>query len=330
MAANPKSLDVAEKKAEIVEQYHVYHAEAKVLSGELEHPIKQPLENYGRVVLEKTRREGHFSEFVQQTSVDGLISFRSGHTHVSGSHLKNKKDLWCNDHSGWVTLSTSVSEGLNILEVITADRVVSQVSTEHPQVDGHIPKVTFLGTRFENLRVAGYPVQLELDLGFFGNRPAGDQSYLYDSGFLDKVATQLGTIIGADGLPKPLETQYTAELAHIDDLKKGTNGNANSTRPGNSKVQCSLVKSIEPIPGAKIFGNLIFIPDFGTVSVAEVEVGVDTSYDTFSKPSSSGSGNGKSSISNYFTLHMLNMKLGCIGAANVQVATASSNGQTKP
>jgi len=152
MATMPKP---SAEPVPVLERYHVYHAEAHILSGHLEHPIQQPIEHYGNVVLEKTRREGLFTESVGETSVEGLISFKSGHTRVSGSQLRNKTDLWGNDHSGWVTQSTSVLEGFNVVDVITADRVVAQVSTEHPMIYGHVPKVTFLGTRFENLRVAG-------------------------------------------------------------------------------------------------------------------------------------------------------------------------------
>ena len=77
-------------------------------------------------------------------------------------------------HHGWVTLSTSIMEGLNVFEVITADRVVSQVSTEHlparsPGKDpDHVPRVTFVGSQFKNLRVGGLPVKLTLDLGICG------------------------------------------------------------------------------------------------------------------------------------------------------------------
>ena len=81
-----------------------------------------------------------FRQSVEETSLEGLISFKAGHTRASGTKIE-KKDLWGNDHSGWVTLSTSVIEGLNVFEVITADRVVAQVSTEHAMEKGHVPKV---------------------------------------------------------------------------------------------------------------------------------------------------------------------------------------------
>jgi len=327
MAANPKP---PVEPGSGVERYHVYHAEAHVLSGNLKHPIDQPIEHQARVVLEKTRLDGHIAQSVDETTLEGLISFKAGHSHASGSKIA-KKDMWGNDHSGWVTLSTSVLEGLNVFEVITADRVVAQVSTEHAMKHGHVPKVTFLGTRFENLRVGGYPVQVKLDLAICGDKPEGDQPYLHDGGFLDRVQRQLARIAGAKGLPESLEQQYDARIAYIDDLKKRANGRAKGKQNGYSKLQCSLVKSIGPIPipGVKTFGNIIFIPDFGTVSLGEVEVGIEPSYDGSSDKAGSGSPP-QPSASNYFTLNMLNMHLGCIGGGNVVAGSATSNGHTRP
>jgi hypothetical protein len=315
----------------VLERYHVYHAAAHILSGDLEHPIKQPIEHYGNVVLQKTRRESLFTESVGETSVEGLISFNAGHTRVIGSQLRNKKDLWGNDHSGWVTQSTSVLEEFNVGDVITADRVVAQVSTEHSLTYGHVPKVTFLGTRFENLRLSGYPVQLELDLGICGKRPEGDVPYLEDGGFLDRVQGQLNGIADAEGLPDVLEKQYDAKIAYIDDLRKRATGGSNGGRKGYSKLQCSLVKSIGPIPipGVRVFGNMIFIPDFGTVALAEVEVGISAGDGGFPDNSENGSSSEPNGGS-YFTLHMLNMRLGCPLVGTTQAATATVNGNTHP
>ena len=51
MAANPKS-PVAPRPS--LERYHVYHAEAHVLSGNLKHPVDQPIEHHAHVVLKNT------------------------------------------------------------------------------------------------------------------------------------------------------------------------------------------------------------------------------------------------------------------------------------
>jgi len=315
-----------------MKRYHVFHAGAHILSGELEHPIKQPIEHYGNVVIEKTRRESLFTESVGETSVEGLISFKAGHTRVIGSQLTKKKDIWGNEHSGWVTQSTSVLEGFNVGDVITADRVVAQVSAEHPLTyPGHVPKVTFLGTRFENLQVAGYPVQLELNLGFCGNTPEGDRPYLEDIGFLDRVQGQLNSIEDKERLPQVLKKQYDDTIADINSLKRLAKGGSNGGRTGNSKLQCSLIKSIAPIPipGVKVFGNTIFIPNFGTVSLAEVEVGIEAADGGFSEESRDGSSS-EPGGSSYFTLRMLNMRLGCPLVGTTTASTTTVNGRTQP
>jgi hypothetical protein len=326
MAANPRS---PVETGSVLEQYHIYHAEAHILSGHLEHPIKQPVEDYGRVVLENTRRESLITQSVGETRVEGLISFKSGHTRVIGSQIKSKTDIFGNDHAGWVTLSSSAVEGLNVVDVVTADRVVAQVSTEHPMINGHVPKVTFIGTSFENLRIGGFPVQVELDLGVCGNKPEGDRPYLEDRGFLDRVERQYESIASTKGLPDNMEKQYDAKIAYIDDLKKRANGRKNGDRNGYSKLQCSLVKSIGPIPipGVRTFGNIIFIPNFGTVALAEIEVGVGPSHSDL--PHKIGS-SAEPSDSNYFTLKMLEMHLGCPVAGALIVPSVSSNGQTAP
>ena len=195
MAANPKSLDTDSRLA----YTHFYHAEAHVFSSKLDHPIRQPLESYGRVVLEKSRRQSHIAQKIGETSIEGLISFKSGHTRVIGAQIKNKTDVFGDDHAGWVTMSTAVLEGLNVVDILTADRVVAAVSTEHPLNDGDVPKVTFLGSRFENLRIGGYPVEVEIDLGICGNKPPEDRPYLADDDFLGRVSRQLEDTASAKG-----------------------------------------------------------------------------------------------------------------------------------
>jgi len=331
MAANPKS---PVESGPVLERSHVYHAEAYVLNGHLEHPIKQPIEPYGRVTLE-TRRESLITQSVGETSVEGLISFKSGHTRVIGTQVKHKTDIFGNDHAGWVTLSTSVLEGFNVVDILTADRVVAQVSTEHPMTQGHVPKVTFLGTRFENLRIGGYPVEVELDLGICGSKPEGDRPYLEDIDFLKRVERQLDGIADAKGLPETLEKKCSAEIAYIEDLKQRANGDSDSSakggRNGYSKLQCSLVKSIGPIPipGVRTFGNLIFIPNFGTVALAELEVGIGHGHGEFSEKSRDGS-SAQPSDSNYFTLNMLGMQLGCPVGGKAAGGGVTANGRTSP
>lgn len=329
MSANPKPLVGSDVDSG---QYHVYHADAQVLSGQLERPIQQQIEHYGRVVLENTRRDGIVTQSVGATNVKGLISFKSGHTRVLGSQVHRKVDLMGNDHSGWITLSTAVLEGFNVLDMITADRVVAQVSTRHPLKEGHVPTVTFLGSRFENLEIAGQRVTVHLNLDICGNKPADDRPYLQDINFLNRVQSQIEELKGSAGtLPEGLEEKYRAEVTCIDDLKKNANGGVKGEPSGYSKLQCTLIKSIDPIdvPGVEIFGNVIFVPNFGTVTLGEVEVGTRAAHTDFRHRKGDASSTDPTD-SNYFTLHMIKMQLGCPTGGGVNGPTVNANGHHGP
>jgi len=289
------------------EHSHDYHAEAHVLSGELERPVEQKIEQHAPVAL-KDRRGGHLTRFAEAVSIEGLIAFSKGHTRVSGARARK--------HNGWITIATSVVEGLNVFEIITADRIVSQVSTDHAYDNGHVPRVTFLGTQFRGLRVSGFEVKLNLNLTFCGaDKPANNRTYLRDSKFLNAVKTQTEVITTATALPEEFKEPYNKNLAHTKRLLEVCEANEQNSR---APVTCSLVQSIDPIPieGVQTFGHLILIPEFGVVALGEVEVGDNAAPGN--KPSP------------YFDLTGIRMKLGCVGHGNASAAKATANGTTRP
>jgi hypothetical protein len=286
---------------------HDYHAAAHVLSGALQRPIEQKIEQHAPVTL-KDRRGGHLTRFAEEVSIEGLITFAKGHTRVSGARSAK--------HNGWVTLSTSVLEGLNVFEIITADRVVSQVSTDHAYKDGHIPRVTFLGTQFTNLQVSGFPLTLTVNLGIFGDKPANDRSYFQDVKFLTQVKDQTQAIADANGLPKEIKAQYDKKLAYINQLISASKA---SDQGKHEPITCSLVQHIDPIPipGLQIFGHILVIPEFGVVSLGEVEVG-EKIYDGAVRPDV------------YFAMTGIQMFLGCVGHGTASAATVAANGRHYP
>jgi hypothetical protein len=310
-----------------IRRAHEFHAEAHVLSGELQRPIQQKIEPHVPVAL-KDERGGHLTRFTEDVSIEGLITFESGHTRVSGS--KSLK------HHGWVTLSTSILQGLNVFEIITADRVVAQVSTDHPYEFGHVPHVSFLGTKFENLQVGGYPLKAILNLNACGKKPDKDRSYLTNTALLKDVEKRTASIAKASFLPETLRTQYDERLREVDDILAG-NIEPRNGKP--AKFTCSLIESIDikgiPIPGLETVGNLLVIPNFGAVALAEIEIGVERAmpnngFKRHATESKGLSNNGNSRLSNYFQLKMLNMELGCLGHGSISANTVKSNGNTYP
>src|SRR5260370_9330997 len=158
-----------------------FHAEAHAFSGKLILPFEQQIKEQAFVKLEgqledlpdeERAQRNYFSQHAKDFRLEGIISYTAAHTQVSG-HTSDKHD------GASVTLATSVVEDLNVLNVVTADRVVAQISTTHfPGEDS--PHVTFLGTHFENLSIARHKAEPYLKLDLTGQRPAGKATMSVD------------------------------------------------------------------------------------------------------------------------------------------------------
>lgn len=272
---------------------HTYHADAIILDGHLRLPVEKQIKPLG--VLSLPERGGYRSERVENFHLDEVISYRSAYTQVAGNH-DVKPGL------GWATLTTVVIEDLNILEVITADRIVGQIITDSPLL-GYVPSVSFLGTRFDNLRIAGHPVKLDLDPHVLGSKPADDGPYSLDPAVIARVSAQYQRIRHSD-LPADLQERYNS---------------LSSTLGSREAVECSLVNQAAGAYPGQTFGNVIRIPHFGTVTLGKLTV----THEDF---------NPGTDIPEITTvrLTMLDLNLGCAIEGNVGVGTGSINGKTVP
>jgi len=263
-----------------VNRKHHFHAESTVLHADLKHPLHQEIKPQAFVKL--SEGGGYLSEHSQDFRVEGVVSYEKAYTHVAGHRSSKTK-------GGWITLVTSAVENLNILDVVTADRVVAQISTNHPD-EGYIPGVTFLGTRFENLRIAGEPVTAKLNINILGPKPANDGLYLEDSAFLKQA-----------GLTSPPPGVGDEWKKHIEARKAGK-----ETPKPNAAVNCSLATGVTAGPW-KTSGNMIDVPDFGKVFLAELKVECET-----------------------FHLTMIRLDMGCLAAGIMTVGGEITNGHTYP
>jgi hypothetical protein len=276
------------------EPEHTFYATAHVLSANLEHPVTREVEREAHVRLHP---DGTYKfQPSGPLRLEGIIAYESGYTQVGG-HKSPKEG------HGFVTLTTSVVEGLNILDVLTADRVVGQISTEHPVWDPrqplHVPTVTFLGTRFENLRIDGHEVELETQLDILGPEPVDDKSYHENEGVLRRVFEHYTRIKGTDW---------------AKDEKRGWN-----QAPGQpyGDMKCSLVRQIHKTPGTPV-GHVIDLPHFGKIFLAEL---------TVNRKKAEPSNNGKPNPEKYhFTLEMIRVELGCLAQGTATAGALSSNG----
>jgi len=276
------------------QRYHEYYAEAVALSGSLRLPLIQ--EVCPPTFVKLNERGGYLSQHAENYRLGGAVSFRSAYTQVAG----NPSDK---AGHGWNTLTTAVVEGLNVLDIVTADRIVCQISTDHPLV-GYVPAVTFLGTRFENLRIAGHTLKVDLDLNLLGDKPKNDGSYTSNRDFIKRIAAQRDHIQGQKNLPTEISTRYN-RLPAIS-AKQG-------------KIECSLVNQTEGGFTGRCFGNALDVPHFGKIYLATLLLEQED-FD-----SSTGSPK-KTTI----TLNMIEMAMGCVGGGGIVGGGGKTNGGTVP
>jgi hypothetical protein len=274
---------------------HHYNAEAAVLSGHLRLPIAQDVLPQTHAALPE--EGGYFSQRAEKYRLESIISMTSSYTHVTGNRSSKPGQ-------GWTTLTTTVIENLNVMEVVTADRIVGQIITEHPLV-GYVPTINFLGTRFENLRIAGFPVDLDLDLNMIGGKPANDAAYTQDSGLIARVKSMLSRVGDHEALPDALRERYNQLSSTLGSPQE--------------EVECSLVKTATgAFPGTSS-GHVIRIHDFGTIVLGKVTI----RHEDF-KPGTS--------IPRKTTvrLSMIDFHFGCAIDGDTSVGTGSTNGGTSP
>jgi len=224
---------------------HVYDATAYVFSAELQQPIQRTVGKQSFVDLPAAG--GYRFERAEPFRLEGIVSHEGGYSQVAG--------FQGSDGLGAITLATSVLEGVNILDVLTADRVVAQITSEHA-VGASVPSVSFLGTRFENLRIAGQKIEIDPQLDILGPKPKGDESYFNDGGVFSRIAHQYANIKRMTGLPQWASDQFNWDPAEAQ---------------SQNDLNCSLVNGVSGAPG-KSYGHVIDIPFFGKIFLAELSV----------------------------------------------------------
>ena len=271
---------------------HYYHADSNAVGGHIETPIKQMIAPVAPQSLPPVG--GYASSRAEKYHLEGIFSYESASTQVAGS-ISHKT-------GGWTTLATAVVEGVNILNVLTAERIVAQIATEHP-VDGYVPTVTFVGTQFKKLCISGCEVEPVLDtevcgptleMGMFPKTAVFD-----DDRFLQKSSSQYYKMNDEKSLPGWVKNRTIPGWVR----ERYTWDNAQLRQRG--AVLCSLVTHVNKEFPGRPFGHVLEIPDIGKVFLGEflvdhntfrligmrVELGCTTHGSlSFSSPSVEGTG----------------------------------------
>src|SRR5271156_4144904 len=236
-----------------VKKTYYFHAEANPLGGYIEKPFQKHLPSQSSASLPAVG--GHVSNRSEEFNFEEIVSCRSAYSRISGGQE--------GEDGSWWTLVTSVIEGLNILEVITADRVVAQISVEHP-VDG-LPQISFTGSRFEGLQIGGRDASPAPNPGLLAYAPgAGPAQHRITWPLFQETGSRQ-----AAKLIKSVEADKDRGAFRWISERYGWMGS--KRKPGAPEsVLCSLVENVDgEIPG-KPFGHVVDIPHFGRVIFGEV------------------------------------------------------------
>jgi hypothetical protein len=274
---------------------HYYHADASALGGHIRRPFDKRIPVQAAVSLPPVGGfvEAHGHKDPKDADVNSIVSFEAAYSHVSGS--VSKKD------GAVTTMVTSTVEKFNVLDTFTADRLVAQISLDHPP-EGYIPRVSLIGTQFENVRIGGNRVEIILDLDICRHGNQGDypdQRCMRDQQFLTKVEQQYRRITDPASMPDWIAERTIP--AWVTDRYKWDNSDEKLSEKGY--VLCSIVKEIRGKFPGKHYHNIIEIPEFGKIFLGELFVDYGS-----------------------FRLIMVRMELGSPTEACVSAAVGKANG----
>ncbi len=268
-----------------------YDADASSLGGFIEKPFQEIIPSRASVSLPAVG--GYATTRTEAFNFKEIVSCRSAYTRVSGRTIE--------EGGPWSTQVTSVIEGLNILEILTAERIVAQISVEHSR-EGGPSRISFAGTHFGKLRVGGQDVCPMLNSNLFA---VGNEA--------DNVSSR-GT------WPALLNAGQEQARKLVQNVAESTDRNAYEwvlQRYGwmESKrelqkdgcVLCSLVDGIEGTVPGKTLSHFVEIPDFGRIFLGEI----------LAFPRS-------------IQLTMVRAELGCNVHGKISAAVAHINGSTMP
>jgi hypothetical protein len=274
-----------------VKKVFYFHADANSLGGYLEDPFRA-IPSQASVSLPGVG--GYASVRANEFKFEDVISCRSTYTHVAGRALKT--------NGPWTARVTAVAEGINILNVLTADRGVARVFVDHPE-DGGPPKISFAGSHFNNLRFLGKPVELNLNSTLLPTHHRAGDAYNEDESFAPEIEWQALWEV-AQRQSAALRDCPGAPAWAVD--RYGWMAGKQSL-DGVSCAICSLIDRIEPADGAPSYGHFLEVPDIGRFFFAEAMI----------MPQS-------------IQLTMFRAELGCTTKGAVSIATSRTNGSSYP
>jgi hypothetical protein len=183
----------------------------------------------------------------ERFTLDEIVSCSSAYSRVTGQE--------CGEDDGSAILVTAVIEDLNILEVVRADRIVTQLLITLPAEPGSIG-ISIAGTAFQGLRLAGRKCDVELKDALGGRLTC-------------EAVREAGRAQGETLLRDFKDGSENARQWVNQRHRRMT-----STPPasGGGYALASVVDSVPASGGCRSHGHIVDIPDFGQFIFGELSL----------------------------------------------------------
>jgi len=266
-------------------RFYTFRADANALGGFLTKPVEKNIPTLAPVSLPAVG--GVATARSEAFNLEEIVSCTSAYSRVSGREHAN----------GSISiLVASVVEGLNILEVVRAERIVAQVSILIPADNGPL-KFSLAGSGFEGLRLAGRDAGPTMRPELFqphSGQNSHEPSHTWES-IYDDAQAQAQKVIGYFSK----RGQDAAEWA------KSRHGWMNKSRAEQGPHGTALGSAVEGFEEGDPDedGHIVEIPGFGRIFLGELLVS-------------------RSSVQ----LVALRAELGCANTGGVSVATSGGGG----
>jgi hypothetical protein len=263
-----------------------YHADASPIGGHFVRPTQQIVPGHGSSSLPQAG--GHTSARVSGYNLDNLVSFDHAYSEIFGSENET--------NDSWTTQVTSTVEGLNIYDVVMADRVVANLAVEHPRGGGH-PKATVVGSQIDNLRINGVKVNPVTAKTLITPHEKGK--------FPTKTINEDEDYVAKAVKHSQKFSQASGDIAWLKDRFGWIQ--SEETRKREGYVLCSLVDEVQGAKPEHTAGHVIHVPEFGNIFLSELLTDRHT-----------------------FRLTMIRVEMGCPVQGDLSIGTSNSNGAGAP
>lgn len=236
-----------------------FHGHAIGAGGRINHPFHEFIDIQAASALPEIG--GHGSSRSSDFRYRDILRFRHAETEVTGTKANG-----ANGKPIHKTLIRSRVEGLDIMGMVTADRVEARLVTFTDDDPDDEPCFKFTGSYFENLRIAGVPVKVHLAVDVFDrlhkHRDLANSFGQKEKGEFHGLFHQLTLKDRLKEAPERVRGWFQQapdngkELPHVG----GT-------------TELTLVRRLEPERDEfKCWGHIIYIEGFGTIHLAELAV----------------------------------------------------------